>query len=656
MCSIHEVPLEGCTPEPLMGYLKALGVLRLITEQKDRDAKGCWRNGVFVVKSRLDSEAVLDFFVEQYKPTPIIVPWSGADFFGVDIRGSGEPHKDTPSGTAVIEAFIASTSERLLGYRRAIKDALDVLKLCGIKNKERMKDKVKAHFMSVLRSRVDEPVVRWIDVCTAISPETEKLNFNTLLGSGGGSDGNTHFSDNFMQNLWEVLPDFNNQRKTQKPASRASLENALYGIPFLGLVPKRTSSLYDGGAVGGPNAGQGFERDSLGNPWSIILCIEGTVLLAGCVAKRHRASPGSVSSFPFQTRLSATLSDSASNTESTGREIWLPLWSAFAGKTEIEALFSEGRASVGRNESARAVDFARAAASLGVDRGINAFQRFAIVKGRIGGDNYNTSASFGCFDVRDRPDVRLLTGADGWLNRFRKAASGDNVPPRFGAALRRIDSAIFAFCRFGGRARFAEILCAFGNAERELGQNDKLKEDKSVQPLFGLSGEWLRAADDKSTEFELARALAGIYDREKKVDTIRSNLEPVSSTNWRKSGFCHVWTSANLSMNLLSILERRFMDAKRFGCQSLPFSSRHTASSAAIGAYIEGQVDDGRIEELLWGMILVDHWKLSKEQPPLHFEMQAQREGESLDLIPRPLRSSETSFSPRRFKSARCGH
>ncbi|MEO2088572.1 MAG: hypothetical protein ABGY75_03620 [Gemmataceae bacterium] len=40
--------LEGCTPEPLMGYLKALGVLRLLSEQlPDAAVRGWWEAGTF---------------------------------------------------------------------------------------------------------------------------------------------------------------------------------------------------------------------------------------------------------------------------------------------------------------------------------------------------------------------------------------------------------------------------------------------------------------------------------------------------------------------------------------------------------------------------------------------------------------------------------
>jgi CRISPR-associated protein Csx17 len=63
-----EIMLHGCTPEPLMSYLKALGVLRLIAEQADSEARGAWRGGIFVLSSTFDEAALLGFFREDYKP------------------------------------------------------------------------------------------------------------------------------------------------------------------------------------------------------------------------------------------------------------------------------------------------------------------------------------------------------------------------------------------------------------------------------------------------------------------------------------------------------------------------------------------------------------------------------------------------------------
>jgi len=50
----HDLALPGCAPEPLMAYLQALGILRLVGEQKDSDARGWWGNDVGRQGSRDD--------------------------------------------------------------------------------------------------------------------------------------------------------------------------------------------------------------------------------------------------------------------------------------------------------------------------------------------------------------------------------------------------------------------------------------------------------------------------------------------------------------------------------------------------------------------------------------------------------------------------
>ena len=49
----YDLELAGCAPEPLMAYLKALGVLRIVSEQKDKGARGWWKNDVFWLRSPL---------------------------------------------------------------------------------------------------------------------------------------------------------------------------------------------------------------------------------------------------------------------------------------------------------------------------------------------------------------------------------------------------------------------------------------------------------------------------------------------------------------------------------------------------------------------------------------------------------------------------
>jgi CRISPR-associated protein Csx17 len=198
-----ELVLHGCTPEPLMSYLKALGVLRLIAEQADPEARAAWRAGVFVLSSKLDADTLIRFLHEEYTPTPIVVPWSGNDFFRVNVDGDGGPFNKTPTGSKVIEAFLASQSERLELYRHTIRVILRVMREIGINQKADIEGvrgkKNKARFLAGVRAHLPDAVVPWIDAAAII--EADSLAFNSLLGSGGGSDGNTHFSDNFMQNL-----------------------------------------------------------------------------------------------------------------------------------------------------------------------------------------------------------------------------------------------------------------------------------------------------------------------------------------------------------------------------------------------------------------------------------------------------------------------
>ena len=77
----HQVILEGCSTEPMAGYLKALAVFRLVSEQADPKARGWWVGNAFCLESKFDAEALSQFFLDEYAPTPIIAPWNGGSGF-----------------------------------------------------------------------------------------------------------------------------------------------------------------------------------------------------------------------------------------------------------------------------------------------------------------------------------------------------------------------------------------------------------------------------------------------------------------------------------------------------------------------------------------------------------------------------------------------
>ena len=630
-----------------MSYLKALGVLRLVSEQANVSALGEWRENVFQLHVNLSEETLLDFFLERYEPTPVVVPWSGNDFFAVPTLKPGQTFKKTPAGSAIIAAFRLTTSPRIQAYREAISTCLTALGDAGVKSKDDMKKAVKSRYLTLLRNRLNGTASDWLDAAAVILAEQPK--FFVLLGSGGGSDGNTHFSDNFMQNLWEMLSDFDDQRAPAKPGrprpldvSRSLLANALFARPTEFLVVGRTSSLFDSGAIGGPNAGQGFERDALANPWNFILALEGAICLAGAATRRFESGGGQQASFPFQVFASSTGLDSLAQKEEAGREVWMPQWTKPTHYREVRALLAEGRLSNHRWPARTGVDAARAAASLGVDRGIAGFYRYAIVKGRVGGDNYNTAAFLGAFPVRLQRRADLLGEIEPWLASFRKRCQEkeneedrNKGNARFTRALRGIERAVVNYCRYGDRedsgdrSFFQAILLALGAAERELITGANFRHNSqtnraAVSPLVIRSADWLAACADATPEFHLALSLAGIYDANERIGPVRVNLEPVvpgkgraGNFDWADRDRAAVWNGADLAADLLAVLLRRQMDATRVEGKHSPFAFRHPAPVDAIARFLAGETDDARLDALLAGLILLTPGRPPADLPPL---------------------------------------
>lgn len=357
-----EIVLHGCSPTPLASYLKALAVLRLVAEQaEDPDATGFWCNDAFVLRTRLREEDLVAFFLDRYQPTPIVAPWNG---------GSGFFQADNQSGINPLEC---SQANRFSEYRAAIACARNVLAKFGLT--ESPKDEEKAEFLALLRRQAPDALLRWLDAAVILADAGP--SYPPLLGTGG-NDGRLDFTNNFMQRLGDVL-----DIVTGAPHQNAAdlLRSALFRLPSAALA-KNSIGQFAPGNAGGPNASAGFEGEAYINPWDFILMLEGAVLFAASAVRRLDAASASVLSAPFTVRSRlGTTGASASNDDQDARgEIWMPLWASPIRLEELVTLFAEGRAALGARPVRDGLDFARAVAQLGVDRGIHAFQRYAFVK------------------------------------------------------------------------------------------------------------------------------------------------------------------------------------------------------------------------------------------------------------------------------------
>ena len=72
----ERLTLDGCSPTPLASYLKALGVLRLLSsgannvsgEAVDPGVRGWWEGERFHLRTTLGRDGVLGFFLHEYAP------------------------------------------------------------------------------------------------------------------------------------------------------------------------------------------------------------------------------------------------------------------------------------------------------------------------------------------------------------------------------------------------------------------------------------------------------------------------------------------------------------------------------------------------------------------------------------------------------------
>ena len=588
----NRIVLSGCQPEPLLSYLKALGVLRLVAEQADPNARGAWSDEGFVLHTVLDADALRAFFLNDYSPTPIMAPWNGGGGF----LGKKARHPDND-----VEKIARSSAPRFDQYRRSIVAAREILQ------RERVTEKSsgdeKDRLLRLYRREMPDEFIVWMDAVLVLQQEGQK--YPPLLGTGG-NDGNFEFSLNFMQRLLEIGLHADVTKQLQD-----WLDHTLFGKTVKGL-PSNAVGQFDPGRAGGYNMSTGIKGDSFVNPWDFVLMLEGALLFVGTATRRMDVNARDKAAFPFTVNSVSVGSGTLSDGENVRGEIWLPLWTNAAGLAELRHVLGEGRAQVGRRQAGNGVDFARAVAGLGTDRGFAAFTRYSFLE--RSGRTY-LAVPLGRFATRQAGEyVRLLDEIDGWLEFLRRACRGENIPARFSAALRGLESAIFDYCRFGGAARFGAIVRGLGACQRELSWNSsKLGAigDRSLRPVPLLSTDWLSAAYEDSPEFRIALALASICGSGK-VPELRGNVEAVvrERYGWRwarpEEQYGVVWRGGGLARNFAAVLERRLLDASRFGADSVPLEARFPASASDVALFLEGRTDDVRIEEWLWALMLID--------------------------------------------------
>lgn len=601
----NRIELRGCAPEPLMHYLKALGVMRLVAEQLDSNVRGTWQGDTFVLESVCSKEELIDFFLNRYNPTPIVAPWNNGSGFHSETSGEGKK-------VVHFRNIRNSVNYRLLRYRETIEKADVLLKECltpkvlALDSKKRS-EALKPVLIPLCRNHLPDDVVQWFDAA-ALLTSSDEIRFPPLLGSAG-NDGNLEFSLTFMGCLHEIL----STEDKPRPQSESQLKSALFRSEAANLVRFSPGQFQPSGG-GGVNAATQVKASELANPWDFVLAVEGILLFAGSAVRRMIAGARAEASFPFCVE-SSDIGTITSPREDGRGELFLPIWERATSYAELAHLFNEGRVRLKQRKIVDSLHFVRAIAELGVDRGITKFyrHRFLTRNGKM-----QFAVSLGSIEVPRRPLTAsdLIREFDIWLEVLRLATRDmRKTPPRFARAVKSVDEAVFALCSSGGAESLREVLVALGEAEAELARGKKFREEHNLKPSPALSSRWARECHDQSAEFEIALALASISAE---GDLLRANLEPIEigerQAGWKKNDASVAWGAGTLTENLAAVLQRRSIDARAAGHAYPQLASKRFASLQAIDAFLRGETDEAQIEKLLWGLSLID-WNRAGAQP-----------------------------------------
>jgi CRISPR-associated protein Csx17 len=602
--------LGGCLVEPLGSYLKGLGVLRLVGEQVDPDATARWDGDVLVLATVLGPGELEEFLLDRYRPTPLVAPWN---------NGSGFSPKDKEARRAV-ELFMSSTSDRLGPYRDAIRIGQGVVRRAATAGWDQKKDK--KLWVEACRAELPDASVAWVDAAVVLT--SDEPRFPPLLGSGG-NDGHFDFSVNFIHRLADVLCLRSGRRVPRRIDSQRWLAAALYGDSLVAGV-KATVGQFDPGSAGGANSSPTGDAPSVVNPWDFVLSLEGAMLFAGAAARRLGTDTDGRAAMPFMMDSSAVGYASSAAQERSRGELWAPLWRRPATLAEVAQLLGEGRSEWRGRQVRSGLDMAQAVATLGVDRGVDAFARHAFLERR---GLATAAVAVGRVGVRERPEVPLLGPLDDWLQQARR---GKDPSSGVAAAVRNADRAVFELATSGGAQRLQRVLEAVAEAESALAKSSSFRERARLGPVHGLrAAAWLPFLDDGTPEVSVAAALASMREDEgdpdgehghrwsclrflvrpvgpgKRRGVIAWTKEPPPVTGFGLRPLCQVLADAHARRSIEVARNSVVADgnAELPGVQTA-FRSRIPAPAGAVSAFVNDELDDERVEALLAGMMLLD--------------------------------------------------
>jgi CRISPR-associated protein Csx17 len=408
-----------------------------------------------------------------------------------------------------------------------------------------------------------------------------------------------------------------------------------------------------------------FLPSGIGTPWDLLLAFEGACLVRSSVATRSGkdggrwlASPFFVApaalGFPSSARIDEFVLNKGKELPGRGEQ-WFPLWNNPATKSEVLNLFIEGRAVTRRRNVTDGWSMLRAVTSLGVSQGVDRFVRFGYLQRNNQATHFAVPLGQIVVPNRVSPRVSCLDDLDGWLPHLRREARSKRAPARLALAERRLAETLFAVTQHPEEhARWQAVLLRLADIESVQVTGSGYK----AGPIPSLRPDWVKAADDGSSEFRLALACAlqcaGFNREGLPIDTVRRHWLPLEEGRYATSGTggqtrlqigpdCVMHGRSGLE-DAATLVERRLAEPAQCGRRRLPLvgSYQAKASGADISRFISGKVDADRTLHLTRALMAIDSRAWARSPCPAQLARQTEFPDDAwlairLALLPWPL-------------------
>jgi CRISPR-associated protein Csx17 len=266
--------------------------------------------------------------------------------------------------------------------------------------------------------------------------------------------------------------------------------------------------------------------------------------------------------------------------------------------SDIAHLLGEGRADWNSHTARSGLDMARAAATLGVDRGISAFHRHVFVN-RLGRSPIAVSA--GRIEVGARGGVDLLARLDRWRGALQK---GD-LSAYMSVRLRALDQAIYDHACSGQASALAEVFAALGRCRAAASRSGKARAaDLPELRLPDGAKIFDRLCDAIGDDRELRIALA-VATSDEEHDPFRTWLKEPLLAGGLTAGLADIARRRSFPLATDETVRDRKLSV--LGAR-IAFEHGMRLRSGDILAFVEGGIDDDRTAALILGLSCVD-WR-----------------------------------------------